>query len=291
MYRKVFEVTTFNKSKPSQNKWRLTTTKRKLIIALCVTLLCSIPAISLLLYTANPPDPMQNAITRAVNYLKGLNEPYLFLMLDVVHRRFGIEAFADSLERYDQVIDANPQQAPILRVFRRIAAYDNPLQDGDLESVMEDVDRISVPALYCDRVPLTNNYPSFLYDAASQGGYMLTHVLLACVWIQENGCELPVSDSYLEAVYVATAKIVNGDSYVDDLELEAAAFLYLAGQGARVNNTFIDRALEVQNHDGGWRHYSDIPGASYGHASLLGLMVLLHVEYPADSYPPMLAPA
>ena len=122
MDRKVFEVTEFNKSKTSQNKWRLTATKRKLTIALCVTVLCIILAASLLLYTANPPDPMQNAITRAVNYLDGLNEQYLFLMLDSVHRRFGIEEFADSLERYDQVIDANPQQASILRVFRRIAA-------------------------------------------------------------------------------------------------------------------------------------------------------------------------
>ena len=176
-------------------------------------------------------------------------------------------------------------------MFRRIADYDNPLQDGDLDSVTEEVDRISVPALYCNRVPLTINYPSFLCNAAIQGDYMLTHALLACVWIQENGCELPVSDSFLEDVYAATAKLVNGDSYVDDLELEAAAFLYLAGQGARVNSTFVDRVLEVQNHDGGWRHYSDIPGASYGHASLLGLIVLLHVEYPADSYPSMLDPA
>jgi hypothetical protein len=253
--------------------------------------LCSLLAISLLVYTANPPDRMQNAITKAVNYLKGTSEPYLLLMLDVMHRRFGIEEFADALQRYDQLIAENPQQAPMLRVFRRIADHDNPLQEGDLQAVTEDVDRISVPALYCDRQPLTANYPSFLYDAAIQGDYMLTHTLLACIWIQENGCEVPVSTSFLEEVYAATAALVNGNSYVDDLELEAAAFLYLSGQGARVNSTFVDRVLEVQNSDGGWRHYSDVPGASYGHASLLGLMVLLHVEYPADSYPPMLAPA
>jgi hypothetical protein len=253
--------------------------------------LCSILAISLLLYTANPPDPMQNAITKAVNYLKGTSEPYLLLMLDVMHRRFGIGEFADALPRYDQLIAANPDGANMLRVFRRIADHDNPLQPGDLDAVTEESDRITVPALYCDREGLTANYPSFLYSEATQGGYMLTHVLLACIWLQENGCGVAVSNSFVEEVYTATATLVNGDSVVDDLELEAAAFLYLAGQGARVNSTFVDRVLEVQNPDGGWRHYSDIPGASYGHASVLGLMVLLHVEYPADSYPPMLAPA
>jgi hypothetical protein len=78
---------------------------------------------------------------------------------------------------------------------------------------------------------------------------------------------------------------------VDDLELEVAAFLYLAGQGALVEDAFVDRVIAVQNDDGGWFASSDLPGESHWHASILGLLFLLHVANPADSYPPFLASA
>ncbi|MCJ7762893.1 hypothetical protein MUP38_05510, partial [Candidatus Bathyarchaeota archaeon] len=72
--------------------------------------------------------------------------------------------------------------------------------------------------------------------------------------------------------------------------LEAAAFLYLAGQGALVNDAFIDRVIAVQNYDGGWLLSSNNSGSSDWHPAILGLFLLLQREYPADSYPPMLAP-
>ena len=64
------------------------------------------------------------------------------MMLEVMYRRFGISEFADALQIYDQAIDANTQDAPIMRVFRRIADHDNQLQPGDLQSVTYDLDRL-----------------------------------------------------------------------------------------------------------------------------------------------------
>jgi hypothetical protein len=78
---------------------------------------------------------------------------------------------------------------------------------------------------------------------------------------------------------------------VEDLELEAAAFLYLAGQGALADNSFVNRAIAAQNFDGGLLPSSNNPGVSNRHTTAVGLMFLLHVEYHADLYPPMLAPA
>jgi hypothetical protein len=261
--------------------------KRKLLLTLCITALCTILVITLLLYTLNPPTALQRAIT----FFDGSREPYALLWLDVMHRRFGVAAFADALQRYDQVLAANPQDASLLRVFRRIADHDNQLQDEDLQAVVIDVDRITVPALYCDQQGLTINYPAMLEGAAVQGGYMLTHALLACIWIQENGCEVPLSASFIKDIYRATAALINDDSVVEDLELEAAAFLYLAGQGALVNDAFIDRVIAAQHDDGGWAQYLDRPNESDWHPTILGLFLLLQREYPADSYPPMLAPA
>jgi hypothetical protein len=239
------------------------------------------------------PIDLQPAITNAIAFFNDSgepNDPNALLFLDVVHRRFGISAFADALQRYDEIMAVRPDRAPLMRLFRRIADYDNPLQTDDLLAVSEDIDLVTVPALYCDQLGLPNNYPSMLTRATSVGDYMLTHALLACIWIQENGCEVPMPGDFMENLYRANAGLIGDDQEVSDLELEAAAFLYLAGQGALVDHAFVERVVAVQNADGGWLRSSDTPGDSDWHTTVLGLMLLLHVEYPADSYPPMLAP-
>ncbi|MGB9959108.1 MAG: hypothetical protein ACPLKQ_01115 [Candidatus Bathyarchaeales archaeon] len=233
---------------------------------------------------------MSRAVEKAIAFFKDTREPYALLWLNVIYRRFGVSEFADALQRYDQLIAEKPEQAPLLRVFRRIAVYDNRLQAGDLQAVTAEVDLITVPALYCDRSGLPDNYTATLAKAVSRGEYMLTHALLAVIWVCENGCEGKLPKDFIESVYCANAALINDDQMVNDLELEAAAFLYLAGQGARVDYAFIERVIAVQNDDGGWSYSSDSPGESNWHSSILGLLLLLHVKFPSDSYPTMLAP-
>ncbi len=272
---------------------------------------CSILAVSLLLHSALTPEPkpaptttpasteapgaLQPAVTNAINFFeepREPNDPYALLMLDVAHRRFGIATFADALQRYDQILATLPDKAPLMRLFRRIADHDNPLQAWDLQEVTEDIDLVTIFALYCDQLGVSDvEYQLMFEQATSIGDYMLTHTLLACIWIQENGCEVPMPEGFIENIYQANAMLINDDSVVDDLELEAATFLYFAGQGALVDPLFIDRVIAAQNDDGGWSLSSNTPGDSDWHASVLGLLLLLHVEYPSDSYPPMLAPS
>jgi len=274
-------------------------------VVFCIIVLCSLVALPLLLHPEPAPEPtptpeptpapivLQPTIANAINFFEESdepNDPYALLLLDVAHRRFEIAEFADSLQRYDQILAVRPDQAPLMRLFRRIADHDNPLQIWDLQEVSEDIDLVTVPALYCDQLELPHNYPSTLDRATRIGNYLLTHALLACIWIQENGCEIPLSDEAIENIYHANAALINDDQVVDDIELEAAAFLYLAGQGALVDNAFVERVIAVQNEDGGWLPSSDTPGDSHWHATVLALLLLLHVEYPSDSYPPMLAP-
>jgi hypothetical protein len=241
------------------------------------------------------PSALQPAITKAINFFeepREPNDPYALLMLDVAYRRFGIVAFADALKRYDQMLTTLPDKAPLMRLFRRISDHDNPLQAWDLQEVKEDLDRVTILALYCDQLGLSDaGYQSMLEQAMSLGDYMLTHALLACIWIQENGCKVPLPDGFIENMYQANAALINDDSVVDDLELEAATFLYFAGQGTLVDHGFIDRVIAAQNSDGGWSLSSVTLGDSDWHASVLGLLLLLHVKNPSDSYPPMLAPA
>jgi len=265
--------------------------KKSLLVAICIIIACSLIAIPIMLNLAGPSYSLEGAIENAIDFMEESREPYGLLMLDVVYRRFGIEEFADSLQLYDQEAGNLPHKASLLRVFRRIADHDNLLQPGDLDSVTYQADKITVPALYCDQYGLPEDYQRTFEDAVLSGGGYLTHALLAWIWMQENGCELELPEGYIESMYQANAELIEDDELVHDLELEAAAFLYMAGRGELVDKSFLQRTLEVQNEDGGWSFSSDDRDESAWHATVLALLYLLHVKYPADSYPPMLDPA
>jgi len=243
-----------------------------------------------------PTEPEQTQVTasiqtnysipvaNAIKFFGQSQEPEAMLWLDVMHRRFGIEEFANSLQRFDQLIYLYPDKLSELRPFRRIADYNNPTYAEDLKRVKNDLDIITLPALYCDRLDLPSDYLRVLEEGVSSGGYKLTHVLLAWIWIQENGCELELPDGFIEDMYHDNAALINNDPIVTDLELEAAAFLCLAGQSELIDDSFIERVIASQDIDGGWG------SSKRWHTTILGLLYLLHVEFPSDTYPPVLAP-
>ncbi len=244
--------------------------------------------------TTMPPSnrTLQEAIGNATMFLDKSNEPYAMLMLNVIYRRFGIDEFADSLQLYDAALaNSSSEDAHLLRVFRRMAAYDNSLQAGDLMAVDAETDRVTVPALYCNQFGLDDDYPALFAQAANGKDYLLTHALLATIWIQENHYQLPLSSSSIEKLFQDNADLIGNDPVITDLELEAATFLYMAGQGSMVNSVFIQNVVAAQNVDGGWRLSNNMPLDSNWHTSVLGLLLLLHIQNPSYSYPPMLAPA
>ncbi len=228
-------------------------------------------------------EPLHAAVAKAVSFFEETQEPHALLWLEIIHQSFRVEEFADALQRYDDVLIRQPPDLPLLRVLRRMADPDNPLQSEDFQAVTHPSDLIVAYALYCNQQELPPVYPNALYRAAHAGGYYLTHVLLAWVWIQRNGCELALQDGFIEDVFRATAMIVNADpTIVSDLRLEAAAYLYLAGQGALIDDVFVESVVASQNVDGGWGKSRDEEGGSDWHATILGLLLLLHVKF-ADS--------
>jgi hypothetical protein len=228
-------------------------------------------------------DDLNTAIARAIGFAEKTREPHALLWLAVMHARFGIEEFADALPRYDRLLSENPAQAPLLRVLRRFADRANPLQPDDWDAVTDSSDRLLVCALYCDRVGLPKSFPEMLRKAASAGSYYLPHVILTCVRIRENGCQLALPSGFMDAVYAANAEIIDRDpTRVTDLGLEAAAFLYLAGQDARVDEGFVERVIVNQNDDGGWGRAKDGGGSDW-HSTTLGLLLLLQVKARAET--------
>lgn len=257
-----------------------------ILIVLTVPLLAS----SLIQPPTNLLSPSDHsaAIEKAINFFIDSHDPYALLFLDVIYRRFGILDFEDSLQRFDEEISNNPLIAPAMSVFRRIAENSNYPSTSDFYEAKKqgETNIFVIPALYCDRLGLPINYPEMLEEAAKKGDYNLSHVLLACIWIKENGCESVISQDFIEDTYRGNVELINSDSFVYDIELEAAAFLCLAGQSDRIDNAFIERVILNQNEDGSW----DSPGIEKWHSTVLGLMLLLHLQYPSDSHPPMLAP-
>jgi hypothetical protein len=82
---------------------------------------------------------------------------------------------------------------------------------------------------------------------------------MACINMQDNSVQVPMPSRFVENVYNATAALVGNGSVLTDLNLEAAAFLYEAEQGALVSNAFIQFVTAVQNSDGGWPATKDTP--------------------------------
>jgi len=225
------------------------------------------------------------SVAKAIDFIDRTREPYALLFLDIIHRRFGIERFADALGRFDEVLLERPQEAPLLRVLRRIADANNPIQPDDWDHVKIHTDRLLVSALYCDRLGLPPSFPEVLAKGVKAGGYHATHALLAWIWVQDNRCECAVPEGFVEEMYRSVAAIVDDQpTMVNDLKLEAAAFLCLARQAARVDPRFVERVVAIQNSDGGWGKPDDVdpanPEQSSWHSTILALLLLLHVKFP-----------
>lgn len=225
-------------------------------------------------------------VANAIAFLKSARDPHALLFMGLLHRRFGVSEFANALELYDAELPKHPDRAPVLRVLRRMFDANNPIQLEDFQQVKIQTDRLLVSALYCDRLGLPDSFADVLARAVGQGRYAATHALLAWTWIRENGCELTVPAGFFEDMCRAVAKIIDEDpTTVNDLKLEAGAFLCLAHQVDRVDLGFVRRVIAVRNEDGGWGtpvEGAGNPAGSSWHSTILALMILLHVRFPAS---------
>jgi hypothetical protein len=227
---------------------------------------------------------LKATVANAIAFLQKAREPHALLFMSLMHRRFGIPELADASKRYDEVLEEHPDRAPVLRVFRRMFDADNPIALEDWERVTIPTDRLLVSALYCDRLGLPESFAEALGRAVGQGRYAATHALLAWIWVQENRCALALPDGFLDKMFGAVAAIIDEDpTTVNDLKLEAAAFLCLARQSARVDLGFVRRVVAFRNPDGGWgvpTEGAGQPDESSWHSTILALMILLHVRFP-----------
>jgi len=228
---------------------------------------------------------VRTAVANGIEFVNRTREPYGLWFMGMMHRLFGVPQFADALKRYDEEVAVRPKEAPVLRVLRRLNDANNPLHPDDWDHVLIHTDRLLAVALYCDRLGFPPDYAATLDAGVKAGGYHATHVLLAWIWLRDNRCQLAVREGFAEDLYRANAAILEDrPTIVNDLKLEAAAFLCMARQGRRVDPRFIRHVLSIQRADGGWGKLDTPnpanPDESSWHSTILALLLLLHVEFP-----------
>lgn len=140
-------------------------------------------------------------------------------------------------------------------------------------ATIQELDSMTVPALYCDAFPVDSaRFFPLLRREAQRGGYQATHALLCYVWLQEKGCLSPVALARLRDHVVAPAQqlLLGGHGWTD-LTLEGAALVKAAGQPSPAD--WVAGVVAAQRPDGGWSTYGT-GDASTTHATILALWFL-----------------
>lgn len=138
----------------------------------------------------------------------------------------------------------------------------------------EELDSVTVPALYCDVFQLdTAQYFPILRGEAGAGGYRATHALLCYVWMKENGCLGVAAAGRLDAQIILpnVQMIRDAPNYWSDLNIEAAALLRAAKQPFPDN--WIAGIVQAQRPDGGWSTFPN-GDKSETHPTILALWFL-----------------
>lgn len=141
-------------------------------------------------------------------------------------------------------------------------------------------DRIVMPALYCDIVPLPGDFVSTLTRLGNSGGYELTHVYLTQRIVEELGC-IEVSDpmlrsfSELEGLLLRAIRASQAQSTFENLDLqyEALALRSDRREASRPSGELLWKLIREQRDDGGWPAARD--ASSSAHPTVMAVWALL----------------
>ena len=202
------------------------------------------------------PTPQVPAVNRTLSEVMGNATLYMdeqmseqtpaaygLLLLDVTYRQFNVSDFGCALPLFNQLLASNPSDLVEDQLFSRISVPNEQASAADLAQDTNVLDQITLPALYSNVLALPSDYSTMLQNYTNSGGYMMTHALLATIWLQENNCTVSLPTGFMQSLYNDTAALIGNSSTVTDLQIEAAAMLNQAGQGNLVNSAFLQNIM------------------------------------------------
>ncbi len=149
------------------------------------------------------------------------------------------------------------------------------------------IDQQTLRAIYCDTISLPSNYrESLLQELTGENAvgfdkrYATTHVLFALLFLRSNRCNGVLSLDDENKIYNEVVSLINtSDGVLDDVEVEAMAFLLASGQGDLIALAAKDALYKMQRVDGSWPSQAKINGEALSNVSIhttgLGLWFLL----------------
>lgn len=219
------------------------------------------------------------AVVNGISFLESriADEPAALAFAHFLHRRWGLQSFAGASDAYEALLERRPEKGSpdpgAIRMFRRLIVVDNPFDPDDISALNAPWDKLTVLALYCDRVALPPDYGERLELAAAKGGYSLTHAGMAVMWLRDNGCSVPVEKATVDEWAAQMARLLEPRE-AGDIPFEAAGVLEYLGYDALVPEDYLRTIVEAQNPDGGWGFDDARPG-SHWHPTLLALWAIL----------------
>lgn len=237
---------------------------------------------------ADSPDAA--AIDTALGFLlrhKEQERPswQVYALLDYLRRRFGLD------ERYSME-NVFPRDVwseydiEMATLFQRLTDNAFRVDKARFPKEPADLNRFLARSLYCDQYPVDATFIRQLLDlyeadrAQPVPGYIATHIILACQWLRELGCDdaLPELNALRPAFAELLEQIINRENAETDLAFEAMMLLYYIGEGDRVWGAWVETLRALQRPSGAWGYR---PGDSDdGHPTVLALWVLLEKALP-----------
>lgn len=243
---------------------------------------------------ANSPDAA--AIDAALGFLlrhADQERPswQVYARLDYLRRRFGLE------ERY-RIENAFPRNVwpeydlEMATLFQRLTDNTFRVERALFPKEPADLNRLLASALYCDQHPVDAAFIQQLLEiyradcARPAPGYIGTHVVLACQWLRELGCDDAFPELAVERPGFAEIleAIINREHAETDLAFEAMMLLYYMGEGNRVWDAWVDTLRGLQRPSGAWGYRPE--DADHGHPTVLALWVLLERAMPGAAKEP-----
>ncbi len=184
------------------------------------------------------------------------------------------KAMSDSLRRI-----GDPPALRILEqmnLFQRLIEPAFRIERGRLQNAEEE-DVFTLVALYCDVLkPDSATYFPILRREMAAGDYRLTHALLACNWLEEQGC-FPVAElgTLKRGLVQRNAELAKRVPEWIDLRIEAAALLTAAGEPTP--EEWVSELIAAQQPDGGWKKDRYQTGST-AHPTVLALWYLTAVQ-------------
>lgn len=251
------------------------------------------------------PPPFGNAIESAVTYFvaKGpATDPATVPVLIHLRNKFGLREFTPIIKAAE--VAAGNSTSASAAVYRRLLHPETRVTPAQIAGLEYKVDKITGPALHCDYLKVSDGYLAGLQDATIEGGYLLTHAVLATQWLMELGCATGKELAQLREMQVAAMQAElsptrekSGDPADDrilmqatvgsDLAYELVAMMSYAGYGKVLDPGTAQAILDNQQPDGGWM-LNFRRNESHDHATALALWALLEIAHPERSGIPML---